>query len=143
MSVKCKQCGNSVFIKNGIVLGKQRYRCKECGYNFRSGDKRERYKDEERMKVIKLYLENCGIRSIERITGIHNSLVSHWIKKFSLVIKNNINKSLDKIKAKQDVEILEIDELVTYIKKNQKTAENISLYGLLSTEKGTKLLILK
>jgi transposase-like protein len=143
MSIKCKKCGNSKLIKNGLVLGKQRYRCKECNFNFRIGDKREKYSDKEKMRVIELYLENCGIRSIERITGIYNNLISHWIKRFSSIIKNNINKDLEKIKSKQDIQIMEIDELVTYIKKNQKMAENISLYGLLSTEKETKLLILK
>lgn len=143
MSIKCKKCGSSKLIKNGLVLGKQRYRCKDCNLNFRVGDKREKYSDKDKMRVIELYLENCGIRSIERITGIYNNLISHWIKKFSIIIKSNINKDLDKIKSKQDIEIMEIDEMVTYIKKNQKMAENISLYGLLSTGKETKLLILK
>ena len=96
MSIKCKKCGHSKLIKNGLVLGKQRYRCKECNFNFRIGDKREKYSDKEKMRVIELYLENCGIRSIERITGIYNNLISHWIKKFSSIIKNNINMPFPK-----------------------------------------------
>ena len=143
MSIICKNCGSKKIVKNGFVLDKQRYKCKECRHNFRVGDKRQRYSEKEKLKVIQLYLENSGIRSIERITGIYNNLISHWIKKFSTIIKKNINKDLEKIKTKEDIEILEIDELVTYIKKNQKMGENISLYGLLSTETKTKLLILK
>jgi len=27
-------------VKNGKISGVQRYKCKECGYNFRKGDKR-------------------------------------------------------------------------------------------------------
>ena len=31
----CKGCGASDYVKNGYVRGLQRYRCKECGCNFR------------------------------------------------------------------------------------------------------------
>ncbi|WP_272940972.1 hypothetical protein [Candidatus Midichloria mitochondrii] len=29
---------------------------------------------------LKLNLEDCGIRTIERLTGIHNSQISSWIE---------------------------------------------------------------
>ena len=35
-----KRCGSIKSTKNGVVGGRQRYRCKECGYNFREGDGR-------------------------------------------------------------------------------------------------------
>lgn len=38
--VNCKSCGSKVVVKNGWVRGKQRYRCKDCGFNFVDGDKR-------------------------------------------------------------------------------------------------------
>jgi transposase-like protein len=31
---KCKNYDSERTIKNGIVRGKQRFRCKECGFNF-------------------------------------------------------------------------------------------------------------
>ena len=34
----CKKCGSSQHVKNGIVGGRQRYKCLECGCNFRDGD---------------------------------------------------------------------------------------------------------
>ena len=36
----CKNCGNKNIVKNGVVREKQRYKCKECSYNFVAGDGR-------------------------------------------------------------------------------------------------------
>lgn len=32
--VRCKRCGGASFVKNGMVRGQQRYRCKGYGLNF-------------------------------------------------------------------------------------------------------------
>ena len=142
MSILCKFCNHHLVVKNGIISDKQRYRCRSCNRSFRLGDNREKYSEEIRLKVIKLYLENCGIQSIERLTGIYNSLISSWIRRYGYVIKNKLNKDLSNLK-KKDIRVLEIDGLVTYIKKNKEMEEDISLYGLLSTGTKTELLILK
>ena len=31
MKPTCKKCGSSNAVKSGVVAGKQRYQCKECG----------------------------------------------------------------------------------------------------------------
>ena len=94
MSIECKSCGVSKFVKNSFVHGTQRYKCKECGTNFVEGDKRQKYKLMDRLKVLKLYLENCGLRSIERLTGILNSQVSKWIEAAAENIKTSPNNAL-------------------------------------------------
>jgi transposase-like protein len=38
--VGCKNCKSEQVIKSGIVRGKQRYQCKERGYNFVESDGR-------------------------------------------------------------------------------------------------------
>ena len=43
----------------------------------------------------------------------------------------------------QDIEIMELDELCTFVKKDQRTEENTSSYGLLLIDQQIKLLILK
>jgi transposase-like protein len=162
MSIKCKKCDSVDIVKSGFVLGKQRYKCKECNSNFRVGDDREKYSDEERLKVIKIYLENVGIRSIERLTGVSSRMVVYWIRKFSAIIKNKLDDDVRKVQGKEDIEVLELDEMFSVLKKNlanipdskkrkipncmtsQKSKEeNISFYGLLTIGKKTKLLILK
>jgi hypothetical protein len=68
----------------------------------------------DRLKVIKLYLENCGIRSIERLTGIRNSQISLWIEDGARYVQEKLDQSSSNIKSLEDIQILEIDELCTY-----------------------------
>jgi transposase-like protein len=143
MSIVCKDCESSKYIKNGFVQGVQRYRCKQCGCNFVEGDKRIKYGSHDHLKVIKLYLENCGIRSIERITGIRNSQISKWIENTAAYIRKQLKMSQHQVKTIQDIEIMELDELCTFVKKDQRTEENTSSYGLLLIDQQIKLLILK
>lgn len=143
MPIKCKYCESSNYIKNGFVHGVQRYRCKECMVNFVDGDKRQKYTMTDRLKVIKLYLENCGIRTIERLTGVRNSQISKWIESIAMDVKSEMLKAQNNINSIQDIAILEIDELCTYIKKDQKMEESSPSYGLLLIEGQIKLLILR
>jgi transposase-like protein len=143
MSILCKSCGCDKNVKNGFVHEVQRYKCKECGMNFVEGDKRQKYTLTDRLKVLKLYLENCGIRSIERLTGIRNRQISLWIETAAEDIKRKLEESQKNINRVQDIAIMELDELCTYIKKDQETAENLPSYGLLLIENQIKLLILR
>src|SRR2546421_11969125 len=34
MGLRCKRCGSEEHVKNGLMRGKRRYRCKACGLNF-------------------------------------------------------------------------------------------------------------
>lgn len=142
-TIVCKNCRSSKYVKNGFVHGVQRYKCKECSNNFVEGDRRQKYQLSDRLKVIKLYLENCGIRTIERLTGIRNSQISKWIESAAEDIKTQLQQSQNKINSIQDISILELDELCTYIKKDRRTEENIPSYGLLLIESRIELLILR
>ncbi len=103
MSIKCKGCGSDKIVKNGIICDKQRYKCKECGLNFVEGDCRVRYGRQDRLKVIKLYLENWGIRSIERLTGISNSQISKWIECAADEIREELSKKSKQVRSIRDV----------------------------------------
>lgn len=143
MSVSCKSCGSSQRVKNGFIQGKQRYKCKSCGMNYVPGDKRVKYSEKDRLKVLKLYLENCGIRSIERLTGIHNSLISHWIRDSAAQIRRRLLQASEEISSPESLEIMEVDELCTYIKKDLRTEESSPSYGLLLIGSQVKLLTLR
>ena len=95
-----------------------------------------------------MYLESVGIRSIERLEKVSEPLILKWIKKFGKIIKerlkeeiNNIPDDIKELKEKKNIEVLEGDEIVTYVKKNLKMGENKYGYGYLLTETGIKLLI--
>lgn len=71
----CKGCGSKEVVKNGKGLdGSQRYKCKSCCCTYREGDKRIKHSLEKRIKVMKMYLEGVGIRSIERLENVSNVL---------------------------------------------------------------------
>jgi len=134
----CKHCKSDNSVKNGFVQGKQRYKCKDCLRTYREGDCREIYTDDQRFKVIKMYLEGVGIRSIERLESIHNSLIIQWIRKFSKILRSNLNEAIIPEDIKE-IQILELDELFSYCQKKLTK----STYGLLLIESEIKLLILK
>jgi hypothetical protein len=86
------------------------------------------------------------------LEGISNPLIIKWIRKFGNIIKDKVrNLSNNITDIKEGVAIMEIDELVTWIKKNQKeikkpkklSMRNIHSYGLLQIGTSYKLLILK
>ena len=88
-----------------------------------------------------MHINNCGLRSIGRVLGVSFQLVAYWIKtgkdKKEKVIKEKIKKEGDKsiYNKKRHISVLEMDELFTFIKKNQKM-KKVSLilireYGLL------------
>lgn len=119
MSIICKYCSGSKNVKNGFVHGKQRYKCKECNRTFREGDDRENYSEEFRMEAIQWYLEGAGIRTIERRMKVSNVLVLKWIRKFASIVKEKIKIASDNIETTKDIQILEIDELTTIVKKRK------------------------
>jgi transposase-like protein len=134
---KCRFCSSENIIKCGFYKEKQRFKCKNC--RKISTIQHKKYSDEFKIECIKMSLNSMGLRAIGRVKNVHNSLISYWIKKSAEIAKEKIRKDTDNI---EKIEILEVDELCTYIKKNLKMGVNIRFYGLLSTETETKLLIL-
>ena len=155
-NLKCKYCGSSRVNKRDKQKynNKQRYLCRDCKRIWTEGkDNRIKYSNDKRIRVIKMYLEGVGIRSIERLEKVSEPLILKWIKKFGKTIKEEIMKNINdnipddikelKEKKKKNIEILEGDELRSYVKKNLKMGENKYGYGYLLTETGIKLLIFK
>ena len=102
--MNCRHCGSSSVVKFGIVANKQRYKCKDCGKSSRENDRRIKYSPQKKLKVLKMYLDNVGIRSIERLEGVSNPLIIRWIRN-SVSIISEISKS-HPTKEVESVEIL-------------------------------------
>ena len=115
----CKSCGSVERIKNGNAHGKQRYQCKSCGKTYVDGDKRNKYSKNKRLKVIKMYLEGVGIRSIERLEGVSNPLIISWIRKFAKQLQGKL-KAIKVPEETKDIQIIELDELFSYCQKKTK-----------------------
>ncbi|WP_339040889.1 hypothetical protein [Candidatus Lariskella endosymbiont of Hedychridium roseum] len=136
--LSCKHCGSIGSTKNGYIKGRQRYKCPECKKSYKSGDMRVKYSLNKKMKVVSMYLEGVGIRSIERLEKVSSSLIIKWIRKFSKLLKQRLNDVTIPEDAKQ-ISIIELDELFSYCQKKLTK----STFGLLLIGTEIKLLILK
>jgi len=134
--MRCKKCNCTTSVKNGIVNGRQRYRCKDCGYNYTVERRSTEYSKEVKKQALQLYLEGLGFRSIGRILGVSNVSVLNWIRSFG-----------EEIKALQGdakaIKYVELDEMHSYIGNKKTTVgfglllidlERDSLTSLLATE---------
>ena len=103
--ISCPKCCSQHCVKDGIVKGKQRYRCKACCYRHTV-----RYRGvnpEVKRQALELYLEGLGFRSIGRFLKYSHVAVYNWIKGYG--------ESIQKLRSSSGVEVVEMDELHTYI----------------------------
>lgn len=112
--MKCPKCKSEERTKNGFNKGKQRYKCKNCGCNYTKRYGRG-YAPQVREKAIAYYLEGCGFRRIERMLGMSHNSVINWVKQAA----KTVQKISEIYKKSEKVDILELDEMCTLIKKNE------------------------
>src|SRR3954451_14291526 len=69
MGLRCKRCGSGEHVKNGLMRGKQRYRCKACGLNFTDTPPRGM---PLRVKVtaVLLYLSGLSMNRTAKLLGV-------------------------------------------------------------------------
>ncbi len=121
----CPKCTHPTSTKAGFIGELQRYKCKSCGcrhtVQHRSGTGTAAIK----RQALQLYLEGMGFRAIGRVLGFSNVSVLRWIR--------NFGKNLDEIKSNKQVNIVEIDEMHSYVGNKKTTVGS----GLLLIEIGT------
>jgi transposase-like protein len=126
----CKFCSSTSLVKNGKPKGVQRYLCKSCDHEQIIGDKRQKYDASLKRSAVILYLEGNGFRSIARSLSkifnmkIYFQTVAKWIGRAGSIVEEEVASIRTENK---EIEVVEMDELYTYIKKNKIESE----YGLL------------
>ena len=124
--IKCKKCSGESLMKHGFVGTKQRFLCKKCGMKFVKNDQRKKvniqgkYSNKVRNLAVRMYLNNCGFRRIAEILKVPLATVFYWIKNAGKIVDEEIkrqNPPDDQIIQDQTIQLLEADELFTYIKK--------------------------
>ena len=77
----CKNCLSEKVVKNGVIRGKQRYKCGGCGYNFVEGDKRtsDNVVAKKAVCAVLCSLSKPSISLLARIFDAWPSLVYRWI----------------------------------------------------------------
>ena len=112
--MECKYCNCKDCIKRGKTkTGKQRYFCKNCGKTFVLEKIKRFYTEEFKKEAIRLYFEGNSSRAVCRILKIGITTCLRWIKAYANKIKPKKYKN-------GRVEVMEMDELYTFIseKKN-------------------------
>jgi transposase-like protein len=109
----CKNCNSERIVKNGIVANKQRYKCNDCGCNFRIGDNRTNDKVAAKKALCMLLyaMAKGSYRMMGRILKIDHTLVYRWIREFG--------ESLSEPEVPGDITQMEFDEMWHFIKSKK------------------------
>jgi len=118
----CPKCKSENIRKDGTANGNPRHFCKDCEYRFTV--KHIGKPDDIKRDALILYLEGLGFRSIGRFLKVSHVSIFNWIKTFG--------GKLDELRSADKIEVIEIDELHTYIGSKKTTVG----YGSLLIEMG-------
>ena len=102
----CPKCASRKTVKNGNHLNRQRYRCKDCCFQFTRETPRGRPANEKAMAIL-LYTLGLSFNAIARIYGVATSTVMRWVRTFA-------EKTYEKPEPGQAV-IVELDEMWHYV----------------------------
>ena len=110
------------YMKNGKIREKQRYKCKECGYNFVVCDQRKKVKPEGKALAVLLYsIGKASYGFIAKLFNVNMTAVLKWIR----------NIGIPEPKIDGEIKEIQIDELWHFIVKKTKNMDMESL-GLCS-----------
>ena len=129
----CHHCNSMEFRKNGTHEGVQRYFCNGCRRTFTS--RGERFSKEIKEKALEMYVNNVGIRKIAKFVGASPAGVLKWIRAAHVRISKQL-KDAAQLMEEQKPDIIEMDEIYTFVQKNIKGQS----YGLLIVDKKVALL---
>ena len=110
--VCCKRCDATDYMKNGIVRGVQRYRCRSCGCNFTMTPPRGKPAAMKALALLLYAMGNMSFCSIARILGVSDVAILNWVRDEA--------RKLPEPSTKADVVIVTLDEMWHFVKKRLK-----------------------
>ena len=110
----CKRCQGNVYVKRGIVRGKQRYLCKACGYNFTATPPRGKHPAMKALTILLYSMGNMSYRMIARLLGTSHVSVYEWIKAEA--------EKLPEPGMPANVQLVNIDEMWHFLQKKHKNS---------------------
>lgn len=125
-AIICKKCDSNVCVKNGFIEGEQRYRCKECLYNFTLTPRRGKHPALKALAVLLYGSAGVPMSKIARLIKISEVAVYKWIRAAGL--------ATERLRS-QNPEIIMMDEMWHYV-NGKKTkfgfGKPMILYGIKS-----------
>jgi transposase-like protein len=110
MGLRCKRCGAEEHVKNGLMRGKQRYRCKACGLNFTDTPPRG-MPLATKVTAVLLYVSGLSMNRTAKLLGVSTPTVMAWIERFAEVYAREPEPEGRAI-------VVELDEMWHYLKKS-------------------------
>ena len=114
----CPKCTSAGVSKNGRIKGVQRYKCKQCQYQFTRKTPRGRSATEKAL-AITLYLMGVSMNAIGRLLKVSTPAVLSWIRKFDL-------DTYEKPEPAQAV-VIELDEMWHFLNSKKQSLDLESL----------------
>jgi len=111
---ECKNCQSKKVVKSGKVREKQRYKCKECGYNFVIGDERtnEKIAALKALCVLLYSLAKGSYNMMGKLFGRNRSLIYRWIREAGI---NTAEPAID-----GEISEIEFDEMWHFIQSKKR-----------------------
>src|ERR671917_413799 len=110
MGMSCKRCGSDRSVKNGLMRGKQRYLCKECGLAFTDTPARGKPLALKAAAVL-LYVSGLSMNRTAKLLGVSTPTVQAWLEQFAAAYAQ-------KPEPEGQAVVIELDEMWHYLKKS-------------------------
>lgn len=130
--VFCPKCKSNDIVKSGVVKGKQRYKCHQCGYHFSVLKEGKSIDPYYVIKALQLYIEGVKYREIERILGVSHVSVMNWVRKYNI-------KAPENFEYRPTYQVLTHSELVEFFSDK----DSLKSSGSIVTELGDKFMVIK
>ena len=128
----CPKCSSDLVTKSGVVNNRQRYKCKDCNYNFTVSKLGKQISGYYVTKALQLYIEALSYRENERILGLSHVTVMNLVKRYAI-------KRPERIENRPTYKVLNHAELAEFVSQRP----NLEGAGFIVTELGDKYMLIK
>ena len=128
----CPKCDSAEAIKSGVISGRQRFKCRQCGYHYTVAKVGREVDSYYVIKALQLYIEGVSYREIERLLGVSHVSVMNWVKKYGV-------KAPRQPDYHPTYKILNHKELAEFF----QVPGNLKGAGMVVTELGDKFMVIR
>ena len=114
MTLRCKGCGSEEHVKNGLMRGKQRYRCRACGLNFTDTPAPGKPLAMKAAAVL-LYVSGLSMNRTAKLLGVSTPTIQAWLEQFAKAYAQ-------KPEPEGRAVVIELDEMWHYLKKSPSSS---------------------
>ena len=128
----CPKCDSDEATKSGVISGRQRFKCRACGYHYTVAKVGREVDSYYVIKALQLYIEGVSYREIERLLGVSHVSVMNWVKKYGV-------KAPRQPDYHPTYKILNHKELAEFFQQ----PGNLKGAGMMVTELGDKFMMIR